>query len=155
MTLQDTKEKLKRFGVILEGLQEANETIPILVEGKRDVRALENLGLDGVILVVHRGKTLLEISEDIADLYEEVILLLDWDRKGRQLAQRIKSNLISLGVKVNDDYNHRIFSLAAKETKEVEGLDSYFRRLSKSSKRYRLDKYNRATGFAEKRGRHP
>lgn len=155
LTLQDTKKRLERLEMLLDELVEMSEDVPVLVEGQRDLKALRNLGVDGDIICVHCGLTLLELCEAIAGQYEKVILMLDWDRKGRELSDRLHTNLLRLGVKVDLDLNSRIFGQVKKETKEVEGLDKLFRRLAKSHKRYRLDKFNRTMGFAQKRGRHP
>ena len=155
MTLMDVKEKLKQFELLIEELIKENEDYPVLVEGKRDVNALRVLGLEGEIIVLHSGRSILETCEVLADEYDTVLLMLDWDRKGKYLTKTVKQNLMTLGIKAEDKFMNKIFSLARKETKEVEGLDRFYQRLCKSSKRYRIDKFTRATEFAEKRGRHP
>ncbi len=74
---------------LLRDLREVNRFVPIIVEGKRDRDALRRLGFTGEIILLHTGRRLYEFSEDIARRHERVILLLDWDRRGTQLYQRL------------------------------------------------------------------
>jgi len=129
MTVIDATERLDRLEKVLEDLRTENQHIPVLVEGKRDVAALRALGITGEIIMVNEGKTIIALCEEIASKHEEVILLLDWDRKGKELTERFKRNLTTVGVRVIDGIRARIFSLVAKETKEVEALDSFVERL--------------------------
>ena len=88
-----------------------------------------NLGLDGEILIVNTGHSLMELCEDLGRRYEEVILMLDWDAKGKELSKNIERNLVQLSVKTDRAFMVRIFHLVSKETKEVEALDKLMERL--------------------------
>jgi 5S rRNA maturation endonuclease (ribonuclease M5) len=155
MTLSDIKEKTKDFEAILEELKTENLDHPVLVEGVRDKDALMELGLEGEIFILHSGKPLLAVCEGLAERYSTVLLMLDWDRKGKHLTKTVKQYLTTLGVKPIDKYMNKIFSLAQKETKEVEALDRFYERLCKGSKSYKVEKYTRVREFSKKRGRHP
>jgi 5S rRNA maturation endonuclease (ribonuclease M5) len=117
------RERLELLEDILDQLRVRNLDDPVLVEGKRDKDALFELGLNGEILLVNTGHTLIEMCEDLSRRYTEIILMLDWDRKGHQLTANIERNLTPLGVKVDKSFMVRIFHLVSKETKEVEALD--------------------------------
>jgi len=125
----EAKERLELLEKILDELRIANLDLPVLVEGKRDKEALIELGLTGEILIVNTGHTLMEICEDFGHRYTEIILMLDWDRKGKELTERIERNLVPLGVKTDKAFMVRIFHLVSKETKEVEALDKLMERL--------------------------
>ena len=134
----DQAERLQRLEKLMEELQQENLTVPVLVEGKRDVEALRNIGLEGEILMVHEGHTIIEMCEALASRHKEVILMLDWDRKGRQLTERIRRILMTEDIKVNEEFMGRIFFLVCKETKEVEALDGLMVRLRKLGERKKL-----------------
>jgi 5S rRNA maturation endonuclease (ribonuclease M5) len=126
----DTKERLELLEHLFEQLRLKNLEIPVLVEGKRDREALKNLGLEGEILIVNTGHTLMEMCEDLGHRYTEIILMLDWDKKGKELSKNIEHNLVQLGIKTDRAFMVRIFHLVSKETKEVEALDKLMERLN-------------------------
>lgn len=70
-----------------------NNEIPVIVEGRRDVAALRRLGLQGTILTLHSGQTVAAFGEQVARRFPSVILLLDWDRRGRQLHAQLTRHL--------------------------------------------------------------
>jgi len=141
MTVIDATERLERLERVLEDLRSENQHSPILVEGKRDVEAMRALEVTGEVLMVNEGKTIIGLCEEIAAKHKEVILLLDWDRKGKELTERFKRNLTAMGVRVNDSFRARIFSLVAKETKAVEDLDSFVERLRTAVEERRIRPY--------------
>jgi 5S rRNA maturation endonuclease (ribonuclease M5) len=125
----DVRERLELLEHLFEQLRLKNLDVPVLVEGKRDRQALMNLGLDGEILIVNTGHSLMEMCEDLSHRYEEIILMLDWDAKGKELSKNIERNLVQLSVKTDRAFMVRIFHLVSKETKEVEELDKLMERL--------------------------
>jgi 5S rRNA maturation endonuclease (ribonuclease M5) len=82
-----------RLKGLLRELTLLNEEIPVIVEGRRDVAALRRLGLQGTILTLHCGQTVAAFGEQIARRFPSVILLLDWDRRGRQLHAQLTRHL--------------------------------------------------------------
>ena len=70
----------------------------ILVEGKKDVRALESLGC----LCVHEIKgELYQFCERIAQEHKKVIILTDTDAAGERLYKIVKQYLIGFGVVID------------------------------------------------------
>jgi 5S rRNA maturation endonuclease (ribonuclease M5) len=86
-------ERIKEFELLIAHLVEANREIPVVVEGDQDVRCLRALGLKGTMIKVHTGKTFYEFCQDLSAKYPQVILLMDWDRRGEQIHQQLTRDL--------------------------------------------------------------
>ncbi|MEM2104564.1 MAG: toprim domain-containing protein [Candidatus Bathyarchaeia archaeon] len=126
------KDKEQQITQILEQLAiENNCGKPVVVEGKKDAESLKNLGVNGEIIFAKAGgRNLLDvISEVEAASAGEVILMLDFDRRGRELTLNLKGRLEESGIKVNIHFWLKIQCLAGKEVKDVEGLASYMETL--------------------------
>ena len=96
----------------------------VVVEGKRDVRALRSMGFIGKILMLcHNNNFDRFISE--AGKYHKIILLLDLDRKGRSLTK--KAAILLEGKKhVIDLYFRRnLSSITCGRVKQIEELSKY------------------------------
>ena len=83
------RERAERLRAVLEHLNEINETIPIIVEGKRDASALKKLGISGEIIKLHNGKNLYDFCDEISHEFSQVVLLLDWDQTGDELYKTV------------------------------------------------------------------
>jgi 5S rRNA maturation endonuclease (ribonuclease M5) len=89
----DARLASARVHGLLHELQLLNDEIPVIVEGRRDVAALRRLGLRGTIATVHCGQTVAAFGERINRRFASVILLLDWDQRGRQLHAQLTRHL--------------------------------------------------------------
>ncbi len=118
----DYREGLEEVRDIIAEIRSRNETVPILVEGEKDVAALRRLGVTGTILTVHAGVSLVDVCDHIAMLYSEIILLTDWDRKGGRLARAIEKNL-SGRTRCITEFRGRLAGHTM--VKDIEGLPSY------------------------------
>ena len=114
-----------RIQELFDELILANETIPIIVEGKNDELALRRLGVMGVIHKLNTGQSILDFCEDLANKHREIITLTDWDRKGAQLFKRINQNLIHAGVKPVTRFWLEFKKLCSKDIQNVEFLVKY------------------------------
>ena len=126
------KEKEERIQQILERLAEENLSgTPIIVEGKKDVKTLKALGIKGKIISAKTcGKSFLDLISEVEETsVKEVILLLDFDRRGRELTAYLKSHLEKTGIKTNISFWLKLSSLASREVKDVEGLAKYMETL--------------------------
>ena len=103
-------------------LKESNRTIPILVEGEKDVQALRTLGLDGEILMVNAGSSIVDLCDDIAAHHDTIVILTDWDKKGGRLATVICKNLAG---RTNCITEFRMLFATHTMVKDVEGLPSF------------------------------
>jgi 5S rRNA maturation endonuclease (ribonuclease M5) len=106
-----------------ELIERARDGAIVLVEGRRDVEALKDLGVEGKILPVSsvsRAKLVESVEGD-------VIILTDWDEKGEKLKREIFEVLLSNGVIADTSIRKRIFS--AVNVSEVEDLAKLYFRL--------------------------
>ncbi|MEM2917147.1 MAG: toprim domain-containing protein [Candidatus Bathyarchaeia archaeon] len=128
------KEKEEQILQVLEQLAEENKNgKPILVEGWKDAESLKELGVNGQIIFAKTGgKSLLDVISEIETLKtSEVIMLLDFDRKGRELTEILKHHIEKMSVRANTYYWLRLSSLAGREVKDVEGLAEYMKTLKR------------------------
>ncbi|MGB9741161.1 MAG: toprim domain-containing protein [Candidatus Bathyarchaeales archaeon] len=126
------KEKEEKILQLLEGInEEAAKGKPIIVEGKKDIAALKALAIEGKIITAKTGgKSFLElISEIERTSAKEVILLLDFDRRGKELTGNLKRYMEKTGIKTNTTFWSSLLSLVGKEVKDVEGLAAYMETL--------------------------
>lgn len=122
------KEKQEKLEKIIAKLVEASERgKPIIVEGKKDSQALKELGVNGVILAVKSGgKSFLQAVQEIEKLgAKEVILLLDFDRRGVEGTKRLQQDLERLKVKVNLRFWMELKGLVGRDIQCIESLPSY------------------------------
>ena len=85
------EERLDSFNKIWQSIKESKS--PVVVEGKRDVTALRNLGYDGQLVRLNDGKSILYTVEKLVRRNGRgsmFIILMDWDRTGEKLAKRLK-----------------------------------------------------------------
>ena len=122
------KEKEEKILKILEALaEESAKGTPIVVEGKKDVEALSALGIDGTVLTVKTGgKTFLDVASEIEKMRtSEVVLLLDFDRRGIEGTKRLKQNLERAKVKSNVKFWRDLSKLLGKDIQSIESLPAY------------------------------
>ncbi len=115
----------KKIDELIEELFRANETAPIIVEGKNDEFALRKLGMAGKIFRLNTGLSILNFCEKIARKYGEVIILTDWDEKGKQLFDKLKEHFIYTNVKIIDKFWFEFKKYCSKEIHEVEYLTKF------------------------------
>lgn len=116
---------------VLRELGEVNESVPIVVEGKRDREALRKIGLEGEILLLHGGKSIYEFCEDLLEFYGRIVLLLDWDSRGESLYRQTAS-LLRGHYEEFSFFRKRLKGLSQSEIKEVEELPALLKRLTGS-----------------------
>ena len=124
----DYKKSLDDLEKLLLELREENKKVPILVEGDKDIEALHRLEIPGKIISVNAGMSLTDFCDWIANRYDSIIILTDWDRRGGQLCYTIRKNLEG---RVNCYTNYR--KSIAKNTmiRTVEGLPSWIETMKK------------------------
>jgi len=123
---------MEQIQQILEQLAEENKSgKPILVEGRKDAEALKTLGINGKIIFAKKGlKTRLDVVSEIEKSSpNEIILMLDFDKEGRELTEHLKIHIEKTGIKANINYWLKLSSLTGREVKDVEGLAKYLETL--------------------------
>ena len=129
--LKDKEEKIQQL--VQRLMDQSEKGTPIIVEGKNDEETLRRLGVIGRIICAKTGgKSRLDlISEIEATTAKEIILLLDFDRRGKEWTKAIKQNLEILGVKADTAFWSELHGLAGRELKDIEGLAAYLGTLKK------------------------
>jgi len=126
------KQKEERILSILERLAEENaKGMPIIVEGKKDLETLRALFINGRIVLAKAGrKSILDVVSEIQKTRAlKVILLLDFDRRGRELARHLKRHLEQMRITPITAYWSELFGIVGKDIKDVEGLAAYMETL--------------------------
>lgn len=123
--LKDKVEKIQHL--IAKLTEESAKGKPIVVEGKKDAQALQELGVCGSILTVKTGgKSFLAATAEIEGLgTREVILFLDFDRRGREGTKRLQLNLERARIKVNVRFWRELHGLVGREIQCIESLPAY------------------------------
>jgi len=96
----------------------------ILVEGKKDKKALTMLGIKPEAVIILKGRALFEVVEEIVTYGKECIILFDLDKKGKELYAEISRLLRDFGVKIDDRYRNFLFKT---KLRQIEGLISYLK----------------------------
>ena len=131
-----TEKRLELIYKVLKRVEKKSiNGIPIVVEGKKDVRALNRLGINGeIILAKASGKSLLEVLTEIEQKHKrEVVLLFDFDRRGREWTRRFASYLEGLKITPNLVFWKKLFGLVGRDVKDIEGLVTYLDTLKNKS----------------------
>ncbi len=123
--LKEKEEKIQH--VITKLAEESAKGKPIIVEGKKDEQTLRILGVNGIIVTVKTGgKSFLEATAEIEKLgVREVILLLDFDRRGKEGTLRLKQNLERTKIKATTRIWRELQALVGREIQCIESLPSY------------------------------
>ena len=105
--------------------------VPLLVEGKRDQRALVLLGFTGPIERLNRGWPLERVVTHLFERYgarhpvdggPTILLLMDWDRTGGRLQRTLREKFLSFDASVDEQLRRRLMVALKPETKVVEGM---------------------------------
>jgi len=126
------KEREEKLQLLLQSLaEESAKGIPIIVEGKKDICSLRTLNILGSIIPAKSGgRSLLSLVSEIEENRSSgVILLLDFDRRGKELTRRLKRHLEASKITVNISFWLETFKLAGREIRNVESLATYMETL--------------------------
>ena len=123
--LREKEEKILQ--ILNELAAESEKGTPIIVEGKKDIEALRGLGVKGTVLSVKTGgKSFQDAVAEIEQMKApEIILLLDFDRRGKEGTKRLRQNLEIAKIKSNVKFWHALSALVGKEIQCVESLNTY------------------------------
>jgi 5S rRNA maturation endonuclease (ribonuclease M5) len=124
---QEALEEVKNL------LNEADDEIElILVEGSRDENALRFLGYHGIVEVcAHIDQTEQDIAIKLSENVSRVLVLTDFDKKGKMKANRLSDLLEAEGVQVYRDTRRKIGKLMAiLGIRTIESFDNIAENLS-------------------------
>ena len=128
------EEKLEKILELLDKLAvESAKGTPIVVEGTSDVNALRHLSITGKIMPVKAsGKTFIDMIDEVVDTGKgEIILLMDFDRRGKEWTKRMAQHLQELRIKPNMLFWNGLLKLVGRDVKDIEGLATYLETLKK------------------------
>jgi 5S rRNA maturation endonuclease (ribonuclease M5) len=128
--LKDKVEKIEQ--IILKLIEEESAKGKlIIVEGKKDEETLRDLGVAGAVLTLKTGgKNFLEAITEIEELgVGEIILLLDFDRRGKEGTKRLQLDLERAKIKVNVRFWKELHALVGREVQSIESLTNYLKTL--------------------------
>ena len=128
------KKKLEIVRQLLERLaEESAKGVLIIVEGQNDIAALRKLNINGdTISAKSSGKSFVDVLSEVESLgRNEIILLLDFDRRGTEWTKRIVQRLERTRIKSNMFFWNGLKSIVGKDVKDVEGLAAYLETLRK------------------------
>ena len=132
--LTSIKKRVERALELLERLAaESVKGTPIIVEGKNDVDTLHKLEVKGdMILAKTSGRSFLDVLGEVEKRGNpEVIILMDFDRRGREWAKRLAQHFERIRIKPNLLFWNELRSLVGRDVKDVEGLATYIETLKK------------------------
>jgi len=128
------EKKLEKILQLLNRIAtESNKGIPIIVEGRNDINALHELGVEGdVISAKSFGKSFLDVLSEVEKRGKrQVILLMDFDRRGKEWTNRLTQRLEEMRINPNILFWKELLSLVGHDVKDIEGLTTYLKTLRK------------------------
>ena len=110
--------------------EEAEYGSVIVVEGKRDVEALNRIGFKGNLTILNHFKGITDFVDNHCQIRKKIILLLDMDRTGKHLTSKLVSQLQHKGNNVNLFYKKALAKITNGKIRQVEELAPYAPNLS-------------------------
>ncbi len=116
----------------LRALEKAKQFL-IIVEGKKDKAALQQLGFNDIFIINETGKSLYEKIEQIQELCgkDKACILTDFDKKGKQLYLLLKSKLAETGVRMDNTLRGYLLK---QKISHIEGLSHFIENCDKNGK---------------------
>lgn len=136
MVHKTLQKRLDKFNYILESINLSN--MPILVEGKKDTRALKDLDCTGQIIELNNGNSLLSTVESLVKLCtsKSFIILTDWDRTGNILADKLKRYGESCDLIPNMKIRDELILICSKDIICIEELPTLIYKFRRETKAY-------------------
>jgi 5S rRNA maturation endonuclease (ribonuclease M5) len=113
-------------------LEISAEGIPIVVEGLKDVATLRYLGLSGPILTL-AGHSIVTLADKLTE-FSRILILFDFDSRGKQLARQLTEQLRGKGIFIMQDMRRNLQHAFSWRSRVIEGL----RRIDNSEKATKL-----------------
>ena len=114
-----TEEEIQDLRNFVELLNSKKKSV-VVVEGKRDTLALKKIGFTGKVLEYHRFGGMINFVDSVAK-HENLIILFDGDRKGRQLTGRA-IELLQRRTNIDMTFKKRLTKITKGKIRFVEQL---------------------------------
>ncbi len=118
---------LKNF---IFALNSAQDSI-VVVEGKRDAAALRHLGFTEEILEFHSFGGITKFADSVSN-YKNLIILFDFDKKGRYLTRRVIEQL-ERRTRIDMSYKRRLIVVTRGKICTIEELTQYAQLVSETT----------------------
>jgi 5S rRNA maturation endonuclease (ribonuclease M5) len=128
------QERVERIQLLFEKLgADSTKDCLIVVEGRKDVQALRELDVESEIVTAKTSrKSFLDLTVEIEkQSCPQVVLLLDFDRRGTELTKRLTQHLEAVRIKTNTNYWKELRALVGRDVKDIEGIPTYLQTLNK------------------------
>lgn len=103
--------------------REFEDSSLIVVEGKNDLAALQLIGFKGQAFMISNGKRILDLADQI-ESYKKIILLFDYDNKGRELTHK-SIKLLERSITVDTYYRKQLYRHSRGSIKYIEQLSNF------------------------------
>lgn len=121
-------EKLRSFVGQLN--EEYEKGSVVVVEGRRDAKALSSIGFTGSPAVFHNFKGVADFVDAHGHTGRKIILLLDMDRTGKYLTSRLVTQLQTRRNNVTLFYKHLLARITSGKVRHVEDLTIFAPQMS-------------------------
>lgn len=118
----DATEEYKKFLWFIEKIVEKH--VLVVVEGKKDKRALNTVGVENVIVLDALYKTV-----ELVENEKEVVLLVDLDKEGKKIYSKLNDVLVQHGVVVDNRFREFLFKNT--QLRQIEGMVHYLNQLTR------------------------
>ena len=128
------KKRVEKILQLLDRLaEESARGTPIIVEGRKDVNTLRDLSIEGdIISAKTSGRSILDVIDEVEEQNkQEVILLMDFDRRGKEWTKRLTQHFEKMRIKPNLFFWIRLLGLVGRDVRDIEGLATYLENLKK------------------------
>ncbi len=96
---------------LIDDINKAAEDSAIIVEGKKDKKALQELGVKSEFYIIKQSRfSLKEVAEKVSQKYKKVIFMIYRDPEGKKLLKNLKQIFNKLGTKTNEFFMLRLLS---------------------------------------------
>ncbi|MBL7160427.1 MAG: toprim domain-containing protein [Candidatus Aenigmarchaeota archaeon] len=112
---------------ILEELKERT----VIVEGKKDVRSLKELGIDSIPI---NRRPLIDVVQGL-EKEKEVVILTDFDREGKRLCAKLLTLLQSRRIKTSRRLRNMIRGFGKTRIEDFKGIESF----EKAARQYKKE----------------
>ena len=127
MTLAEKYNIFMKLAYFL--IDESNKGVPIIVEGRKDLESLKEIGIKGkVCCIKSSGMNFTNLIDELKK-EKEMIIMTDFDKEGEELGRRLSKTLIQMRVRVNDSIRSRMKKIVKRDIKAVEELAGYYEKV--------------------------
>ncbi len=125
MTKENNETAIEELNNFIRSLN--NESLKnsiVIVEGKKDIDALNYLGFKGNLKAYHHFKGTTDFVDYCSANYKKLILLLDADQKGKAITKKILSQTNSKFIDLN--YKKKLLKITSGRIKKIEEMKSFY-----------------------------